>query len=151
MSPKDADNPANRDEVLNFLNKRYENAARLKSKATPKFQVGDVVRLKIYGSAFRKGHEETFTSEMFKIKEIVSNLPVTQYIVSTYNGDEVVRGRFYSSELQLCTGSVFKVEKILKKRKLPNGKVQYFVKWLHFGPDHNSWIDQSDIEDTYND
>jgi hypothetical protein len=149
MSPQEADHPSNRDKVLDILNRKYETVARHRSEAAPKFKVGNVVRLKIAGSPFRKGHDETYTSEMFKIKEVLTNLPITRYVVSSFDGKEVVEGTWYSSELSLCTGAIFKVEKVLKKKRLPNGKLRYFVKWLHFGPEYNSWIDQGNVEEVY--
>lgn len=149
LSPEEADLPENREKVLEILNKKYEKVIFSRPNHKPKFKVGDVVRLRIYHPTFNKGHRETFTAEMFKIKEVVTNLPIVQYIVHTYNEQETIRGRFYESELQLCTGEVFKVEKILKRRMGPNSKVQFYVKWLNFGPEYNSWINEDDIADRY--
>lgn len=145
MSPNDADKPENRDRVISFLNeKRYGPISQRRNKSTPEFKVGDVVRLKLHAPTFRKGHEETFTGEMFRIRRVLNTLPVTQYEVETYNGDEVVQGSFYSSELQLCTNPVFKIEKIIAHR----GN-QMLVKWLHFGDEYNEWIDAKQVDKVY--
>jgi transposase InsO family protein len=145
MSPNEADKPTNRELVIDVLNrKRYGPIAQKRSKSGSEFQVGDIVRLKIHASTFQKGHDETFTGEMFRIKNILDTLPITQYEVETYNGDETIRGSFYSSELQLCTNPVFKIEKIIARR---GNKL--FVKWLHFDEQYNEWINASDVEEEY--
>jgi len=144
MSPEDAESEENRERVLEVLNKKYQEVI-FHGTRQPKFKVGDIVRLRIYNPVFRKGHRETFTSEMFKIKQVITRLPITQYVVETYNGSETIRGRFYSNELQLCSSSVFKVERVLRRRTV-NGKIEYYVKWLHFGPEYNSWITQAEFE-----
>lgn len=149
MSPNEAYEPENRDRVIDILNKkRYGPISQKRSE--PKFKVGDIVRLKIHSPTFRKGHDETFTGEMFRVRRILNTLPITQYEVENYAGNEVVRGAFYSSELQLCSNPVFKIEKVLAKRRTRDGKIQLKVKWLHFGDEHNSWINQSDVEEEYN-
>lgn len=149
MSPNDADKPENRNQVINILNKKRYGPIALKRTKKAEFSIGDIVRLKKYPDKFQRGHSEQFTGEMFKVHRIVDNLPITQYEVTDYSGNEVIRGLFYASELQLCTNPVFKIEKRLKTRRLPNGKLQFFVKWLHFGNEHNEWVDQSDVENEY--
>lgn len=151
MSPNEAFQPENREKVLAVLNrKRYGPVAMKRSRKDPEFKVGDVVRLKVHHkSAFKKGHDETFTGEFFKIHSVIDTLPITQYEVTNYNGDEVVRGRFYSSELQLSTNPLFKVENVIRRRKGKNGKQQLYVKWLHFGEEHNEWINESDVGDFF--
>jgi hypothetical protein len=149
MSPNDAYKQENRDRVLSVLNKKRYGPIALKRKEQARFKVGDTVRLKIHPEAFKKGHTEQFTGEMFKVRRIVNNLPITQYEVENYAGTETIRGLFYDSEMQLCSNPVFKIEKVIKRRRLKNGKVLSLVKWLHFGDEHNEWINQSDIEQEY--
>ena len=149
MTPNEADKPEHRDKVIAILNrKRYGPIAQRRGKIDPQFKIGDIVRLRIHGSVFRKGHEETFTGEMFRIKNVLNNLPITQYEVETYNGDEVIKGSFYASELQLCSNPLFKVEKVISTRRR-NGQLQHFVKWLHFDDQYNEWINASDIEQEF--
>ena len=149
MSPNEADEPENRDKVIDVLNRKRYGPAALKRSKGPQFRIGDVVRLKVHPDTFHRGHSEQFTGEMFKVNRIVDNLPITQYEVTNYSESEVIKGLFYASELQLCTNPVFKIEKVIKRRRLKNGKIQSLVKWLHFGNEHNEWVNQSDIENEY--
>jgi hypothetical protein len=63
--------------------------------------------------------------------------------------DEEIAGSWYSNELQLHSSPIFKVERVLKTR-MTRGRKEYFVKWLNFGEQHNSWISATDIEKVYN-
>lgn len=150
MSPNDADMDENRMQVINELNKNfYQKALFTKVKAHPKLNIGDTVRLQIVRETFRKGYEETFTGEIFKIGKIYDNLPHVQYGVTTYDGNEEIEGRFYPSQLQkVHHNNVFKVEKVLERKRIRN--VPYLkVKWLHFNDSYNSWIPESDVVEKY--
>ena len=66
------------------------------------------------------------------------------YVLETYNGDETIAGSFYDFELVRVTGDVFRIEKVLKKRKR-RGKEEMFVKWKGFNDNYNSWIASTDV------
>ena len=36
---------------------------------------------------------------------------------------------------------LYVIEKVVKKRVLKSGKVQYLVKWKGYSIDHSSWVD----------
>jgi len=65
------------------------------------------------------------------------NIPM--YMLSNFRGDEILKGSFYEFELVKVTGDVFRVEKVLKRRKI-RGREQMFVKWKGFDDSYNSWI-----------
>jgi len=54
-----------------------------------------------------------------------------------------VTGKFYEAELSLVSdkfsSQLFKIEKIIKERK-----GQCFVRWLGYGPEHDSWINKKE-------
>ncbi|XP_031624984.1 uncharacterized protein LOC116349991 [Contarinia nasturtii] len=105
-----------------------------------KFHVGDHVRLSKYRSVFDKSYTINFTPEIFTIRCVrYSTDPIT-YLLSDYQNQEI-KGSVYEHELQAVKHpNVYLVEKILRKR---NGRS--YVKWLGFGSEHNSWIDDKDI------
>lgn len=40
---------------------------------------------------------------------------------------------------------VYKIEKILRWRKLKNGTKQALVRWSGYGPKFDQWVDQAEI------
>jgi transposase InsO family protein len=109
-------------------------------KTKPKFNVGDAVR--ISGTKQRipaKGYRDKWTEEVFNITKILNTNPIT-YVIADYNGEEL-KGKFYTPELQKVIKDVYRVEKVLKTRKVTGGKKQYYVKWLGYDDTFNSWVD----------
>lgn len=110
-----------------------------------KFAVGDTVRLLKYRRVFDKSYLPNFTQELFVISAVKSSHKPVYYKLKDLNG-EPIEGSFYDEELVKSTNreQVYKVETVLKTRKY-RGKTQHFVKWLGYGPEFNSWVDDSDV------
>jgi hypothetical protein len=148
MSPNDAELKKNEPHVRNALSSYYSKFVATK-KRSPKFKVGDVVRIKKERTAFGRGYHEQFKRELFTIAEVDRRMPIITYQIRSNNDGELIQGKFYSNELQEQKGDVFKIEKVLKKRKR-KGKEEIYVKWLDFDEQHNSWIPASNIVKEYN-
>lgn len=104
------------------------------------FKVGDHVRLSKYRTVFEKGYTPNWTTEIFRIKKVQYNTDPITYILEDYKNNKI-EGSVYAEELQKAKHpDVYLVEKIIRKR---NGQI--FVKWLGFGPEHNSWIPEDEI------
>ena len=108
------------------------------------FRIRDTVRIAKIKDKFSRGYNEQQMLEIYKIKEIKTNNKIPMYVLETYNGDETIVGSFYSFELVKITGDIFRVEKVIKKRRR-NNKLEYFVKWKGFNDNYNSWIDSTDV------
>ena len=67
---------------------------------SPKFKVGDKVRISAYKNIFTKGYEANFTKEIFKIVEVFFGDPTVYKIKDVENGEEIL-GKFYQQELSL--------------------------------------------------
>ena len=52
-----------------------------------------------------------------------------------------VRGSFYEQELQLSVQEIFRIERVLRKKKN-----QVYVKWKGYSNAFNSWIPVADLE-----
>lgn len=148
MSPANAEKNENQKKVFAAHNHRYSKLEE--KRKTPKFKVGQKVRIKTLEGKFARGYNQTFSLEQFEIVEVKTNMPIPMYIIKSLNDGDIVRGGFYAEELQPIDTSdnVFKIEKVLKKRRL-RGKEQLFVKWQGFDENHNSWINSEEITRNY--
>ena len=107
---------------------------------TPKFSVGDEVRISKNKAIFEKGYTTRWTEEIFTIIEIQNTNPVT-YKLADLQGEEI-KGTFYEPELQKTEQQVFRIEKVIEKRKNKS-----LVKWKGYSDKFNSWVDNKDLID----
>ena len=109
----------------------------------PKFQVGDYVRLSRYKNIFEKGYTGNWTEEIFLIDKVKNTVPIT-YVLKDTNG-EIVRGTFYELELQKTKlQDYFRIEKVLQKKKMPDGITKIKVRWKGYDKKYDSWINMDD-------
>lgn len=108
-------------------------------KHQPKYEENDFVRISKARHVFHKSYTGNWSTEIFKIKSVQHTKPTT-YLLESLNGEPIL-GAFYGLELQKTKyPNQYLIEKILKKNKN-----RYFVKWLNFSDEHNSWINKEDI------
>ena len=112
------------------------------------FKVGDKVRIVKLKNKFSRGYNEQQQQEIFKIKEIKTKTIIPMYVLETYDGSETISGSFYDNELVKVSGEVFRIEKVLRKRRR-QGIEEYFVKWKGFNDTYNSWINAADVEQIF--
>ena len=68
------------------------------NKKSPKFKVGDHVRISKYKNIFAKGYIPNWSEEVFVVNKIKNTVPWT-YAISDLNGEQII-GSFYEKELQ---------------------------------------------------
>jgi hypothetical protein len=150
MAPIDV-REENEGEVLHNLYGHLWNrtAAERKRRPKKKFAVGDTVRLSHMKQHFKKGYMGKWTEEVFRVRQVIMAWPRIVYKVEDWNG-EPIEGSFYEEELQLVEKDTaheyWKVEKILKTRKVGRSQKQYLVKWLGYPDSMNSWVQARDIK-----
>ena len=76
---------------------------------------------------------------MFTISSVKATKPSTYTIEDTLGVP--VEGTFYEQELQLSLQEIFRIGRVLKKKKY-----QVFVKWKCYSDEFNSWVPLADIE-----
>ena len=108
------------------------------NELTPKFSVGDEVRITKKKKVFEKGYTTRWTEEIFTIKEIQNTDPIT-YKLEDLQGEEI-KGTFYEPELQKTEQQIYRIEKIIKKEKNKS-----LVKWKGYSDKFNSWVDNKDL------
>lgn len=92
MAPKDV--TSKHTSYLVALSNNNNNNNSVKS---PKFHVGDTVRIRRKIDVFHKGYKIQFSHELFKVAAILTNSPATYQIVD--ESDQIIQGRFYEPEL----------------------------------------------------
>jgi len=139
MTPEEASKPENEKQIL-----EKEKDER-KIKSNKKFNIGDKVRISRIKGHFEKGYTPNWSVETFEIYKILDTKPITYKIKDINN--EIIEGSFYNEELQkTTTGDIYLIEKILKTKTV-RGKKKYYVKWLGYTDDYNSWIDENDMKE----
>ena len=104
LTPSDARNPANYQHVHNAL---YATVNARKA-TSPKFHVGDKVRITRKKGTFEKGFTPNWTEEVFTISSVKATKPPTYTIKDTLG--EPVQGTFYKQEMQLSAQEIFRIE-----------------------------------------
>ena len=137
MTPTEASDKENEIEVLN--NQGFRNQEVVKHK----FKVGDKVRISRIKGLFEKGYLPNWSEEVFEIFKALDTNPRT-YILKDTQG-EVLSGSFYYEELQNTSQEVYRIEKVLRKKKI-NGVEHGLVKWLGYNEKFNEWKPMNEIE-----
>jgi transposase InsO family protein len=150
MTPERADRPANELRVRGIFRERYAEVERRASRRT-RFRVGDVVRLKTESkkiSSSARAYAEQFHGEYYRIVRINRTLPVPLYYLRSLDDGEFIEGGMYANELQRQRGDVYKIERVLGRRRR-NGREELLVKWKYFGDRWNQWVPRADVVQVY--
>lgn len=111
MTPEEAEDPDNLDELRDNLREYYDKATRRK----PRFKIGDTVRAKIRRKTFTRGYQSTFTDDVFRIVDVNTILPRAMYTLSDLDDDTPSDETFYAEELQAVRGKAFKKLRLLER------------------------------------
>ena len=116
----------------------------VKRSTKSKFQPGDRVRISLARGNFQKGYSQSWSEELFTISRELQTAPRT-YIIKSDDGEEII-GSFYKFELQKVGDEVeFKIDAILKERKVGRGRKEILVKWSGYPDSFNSWIPKTNL------
>ena len=94
-------------------------------------------------AVFEKGYLPNWSEAIYEITEVKYTNPFT-YNLKDMNG-EPIDGSFYGDELQKTNQEVYRIEKIIRKKKI-NGIEHGLVKWLGYNDKFNEWKPMSEIE-----
>jgi len=141
MTPVEASKPENSPKVWNNIYGSYLVA----KYDTPKYKIGQTVRISKYKGIFDKGYLPNYTEEFFKIKEVKIGRP-TVYILEDLKG-EGLTGIFYEDELSPYSEtdeSTYKVEKVLGKKTI-KGKKFVLVKYKGWPDKFDEWLPAENV------
>jgi hypothetical protein len=143
MSPLEAEKDENEMEVRRTYFEKYVKAGE--KTQTPKFSLGDSVRIFKERGTFHRGYKEDFTTETFIITKVLTNLPVPRYKLKEANGDEVV-GSFFQDELVLYNPPEFFEIDVLKTRGKGKNK-EFLVHYRGWPHTYDEWKKALDMKD----
>ena len=144
-SPELAEKEQNHFKVR-LAQERYYHKIIEKSK-TPKYKVGQYVRVAKSGNVFKRSYDEQFDTDFYIIEDIKKNLPRPMYVLKSPLGITQT-DLYYEEEISPFTSDVFKIDKVLRRRTR-NGRPQSLVKWLGFPAEEASWIDDRNLTDNF--
>ena len=123
---------------IDVTNDSYAEYNEESNKKSPKFKVGDHVRISKYKNIFAKEYVPNWSEETFIVSKIKNTVP-WPYVINDLNGEEIT-GSFYEKELQKTNQKEFSIEKVLKRKG-----DRLYVKWKGYDNSFNSWINKKDI------
>jgi hypothetical protein len=126
-------NSVNYDNARELLKKVYKDPENVKS---PKYKVGDVVRIDKHKGDFPKGYLPNYTEELFRIDKVKHSDP-PHYKLVDLRGEEIL-GVFYNENLSHTNiNPNARVSEIIDERTR-NGLKEYKVRWI--GENKDEWI-----------
>ena len=93
------------------------------NKKSPRFKIGDHVRISKYKNIVAKGYTTNWAEEVFVVNKVQNTVPWT-YLINDLNSEEI-KGSFYEKELQKTKQKEFRIQKVIKRRVInymSNGK-----------------------------
>ena len=116
-----------------------------KQQKQPRFKAGDRVRISKARKTFRKGYIGSWSEELFTVSRLLQTAPIT-YKLKDDHGEEL-EGTFYPQEIQKVQDkTVFRVERVLDRRRALNGAVEVKVKWYGYPDSFNSWVPEKHLQ-----
>ena len=98
---------------------------------------------------FDKGYMPNWTKEHFTVSQAVPPSKGTKrrvYKLVDYN-DKYVKSSWYPEELQKIHDNQYRIKNVLRRRTLPNGTKEIFVRWEVCQEKYNSGITETDKYD----
>jgi hypothetical protein len=147
MSPNQAEMLKNRARVRQLQLKRFHKIRvaalrRENNKSTRQLSVGDVVRIRARDPnwRFRRSYHQQFSPDYFSIERKFDRLSVPMFELRSLDSEKIEEQRFYKEQLQKVTGEIYRIERVVRRRVRRGGRAESFVKWMHFGSKHNTWV-----------
>jgi hypothetical protein len=94
-------------------------------------------------STFEKGYLPNWSEQLYVVDKVQNTIPVT-YKLRNVLGEEI-EGSLYEMELQKSQQEVYRVEKVIRKKKI-NGVDHALVKWSGYNEKHNQWIPMNALD-----
>ena len=123
----------------------YKNPSSNSNKVSSDLTIGQYVRIadEHRNSIYRRGYKVQNTIEIFKVRHVDISQNPTVYFLEDLNGDPIT-GVFYREELTPTQLPEYFQLDILKSKTV-GGRKKYFVRWIGYPENFNSWVDQDQM------
>ena len=138
MTPVEASKKENEMNILQNITYKTRPIPLRKAK----LKVGDKVRISRTKSMFEKGYLPNWSEQLYVVDNVQQTVPIT-YKIKDLLGEEI-EGSFYEQELQKSQQEVYRVEKVIRKKKI-NGIDHALVKWSGYNEKFNEWIPVTEL------
>ena len=111
------------------------------------FKIGDTVRVAYKKEKFDRSYYEQFSEELFTIRFRIPSHP-PRYLLMDGLGENI-DGSFYEEELHFVPKDddrEYKIEKVLKYRKVGRQPREALVKWYGYSSKYNSWLPATQVK-----
>ena len=144
ISPKKAELKQNESLVRRNLYNYFFKSGGMKWQQA-KYKKGDTVRVWKYHRKFKRGYEDNFTKEYFKISKVLKNLPVVRYKLQDINGEEIL-GSYFQEELVPYVEPEFHKIIIVDTKGAGKNK-KFLIKYDGWDDKYNRWVKAKDMID----
>src|SRR5882724_1295186 len=132
-------NSVNNRNSMQLLNKVYKQQENFKS---PRFKIGDYIRIDKDKGVFGKYYLNNFTEELFRIAAVKHTNP-PHYKIEDLEGQDI-KGVFYEPEISKTTlAPNQRIAEILSERKTRTN-TSYYVHWIGEPEKNNEWVQKTD-------
>lgn len=117
---------------------------------TPRFRIGDLVRVQLWKDAFTKGFTDRWSREIYRVSNVLARFTPTMYIVEDALTENALPGAFNEYELQRVRvdeedPTVF--ERVISVDRSQPRNWRYLVQWRDRAPYAPQWLAEKEIAD----
>ena len=141
LSPAKAENPKNWDNVASSHSKHY---SRIRTKKiAPRFKKGDVVRVSLKKSKFKRAYDISHSYQRYLIHEVNTAKLVPLYILKNEH-NQILTGKFYGNQLVKINLKTYRGYPI-DERKGKKSK-EYLFRFTGYDKSYDMWLPDSQLE-----
>ena len=131
--------------LFQLAESRERESRKFSSRGKPRVSIGDVVRLKVQNTAWRRGTLTKFTNEVYRITRVHKTAYKYVYTFETMGGEKVL-GQLDGHMLKAAAEQDAHKVQILGER-VRKGRREILVHWDGYAQSADEWVDASQVDE----